>query len=33
MVRRLVLDANRFTGETLGIEAGIEYLSVGRSAV
>ena len=31
MVRRLVLDANRFTGETLGTGPGIEYLSVGRA--
>jgi UDPglucose 6-dehydrogenase len=31
MVRRLVLDANRFTGETLGAGSGIEYLSVGRA--
>ena len=30
MARHLVLDANRFTGETLGSEAGIEYVSVGK---
>ena len=29
MTRHLILDANRFTGETLGSEAGIEYVSVG----
>jgi UDPglucose 6-dehydrogenase len=31
MTRRLVLDANRFTVATLGVYAGIEYLSVGRA--
>ncbi len=31
MTRRLVLDANRFTGETLGKDASIEYLSVGKA--
>ena len=30
MTRHLILDANRFTGETLGSEAGIEYVSVGK---
>jgi UDPglucose 6-dehydrogenase len=30
MTRRLVLDAGRFTAETLGRGAGIEYVSVGR---
>jgi UDPglucose 6-dehydrogenase len=30
MKRRLVLDASCFTGGTLGREAGIEYVSVGR---
>jgi UDPglucose 6-dehydrogenase len=30
MARPLVLDANRFTSGTLGSEAGIEYVSVGR---
>jgi UDPglucose 6-dehydrogenase len=30
MARPLVLDANRFTSRTLGSEAGIEYVSVGR---
>ena len=29
MVRRLVLDANRFLGETLGRHEDIEYVSVG----
>ena len=32
MVRPLVLDASRFLGVTLGNNAGIEYVSVGRSA-
>jgi len=32
MARRLVLDADRFLGETLGGAADIEYLSVGRVA-
>lgn len=31
MARPLVLDVNRFTGETLGTTVGIEYVSVGRS--
>lgn len=31
MTRCLVLDANRFTGETLGKDASIEYLSVGKA--
>jgi len=31
MVRPLVLDANRFTGVTLGACAGIEYVSVGKA--
>ena len=31
MARRLVLDANRFTGDTLGAGPGIEYLSVGKA--
>jgi UDPglucose 6-dehydrogenase len=30
MARYLILDANRFTGDTLGSEAGIEYVSVGK---
>ena len=30
MVRHLILDASRFTDETLGSEAGIEYVSVGK---
>ena len=30
MTRPLVLDANRFLGETLGSNSGIEYLSVGK---
>jgi UDPglucose 6-dehydrogenase len=30
MVRPLVLDANRFLGETLGRDGGIEYFSVGK---
>jgi len=33
MTRRLVLDANRFTGGTLGKDASIEYLSVGKGSV
>jgi UDPglucose 6-dehydrogenase len=32
MARRLVLDANRFTGATLGAHGDIEYLSVGKTA-
>jgi len=32
MTRPLVLDANRFLGETLGRHADIEYLSVGKAA-
>lgn len=31
MARRLVLDANRFLGQTLGACASIEYFSVGRA--
>ncbi len=31
MTRRLVLDANRFTGKTLGAYADIEYVSVGKA--
>lgn len=31
MTRHLVLDADRFTGETLGREASIEYVSVGKA--
>jgi UDPglucose 6-dehydrogenase len=31
MTRRLVLDANRFTGATLGACADIEYVSVGKT--
>jgi UDPglucose 6-dehydrogenase len=31
MARRLVLDANRFLGQTLGRDSGIEYVSVGRA--
>jgi UDPglucose 6-dehydrogenase len=31
MTRRLVLDANRFTVNTLGAHADIEYLSVGKA--
>jgi UDPglucose 6-dehydrogenase len=30
MARPLILDANRFTGETLGSAAGLEYVSVGK---
>ena len=30
MVRPLVLDANRFLGETLGKHGGVEYVSVGK---
>lgn len=33
MTRRLVVDANRFTGATLGDAVGIEYVSVGRTTV
>ena len=32
MTRPLVLDANRFLGETLGKDKGIEYLSVGKAS-
>ncbi len=31
MARPLVLDANRFLGDTLGTHAGVEYLSVGKA--
>jgi UDPglucose 6-dehydrogenase len=31
MIRRLVLDANRFLGDTLGSDTNFEYLSVGKS--
>lgn len=31
MARRLVLDANRFLGQTIGRDSGIEYVSVGRA--
>lgn len=33
MRRRLVLDASRFLGDTLGRHTGIEYLSVGKAGV
>jgi UDPglucose 6-dehydrogenase len=33
MARRLVLDANRFLGETLGRHPDIEYMSVGKASV
>jgi UDPglucose 6-dehydrogenase len=33
MTRRLIVDANRFTGATLGSAAGIEYVSVGKFSV